>query len=102
MSPKRKNIQIITIEELSTEKLPGNLDKAINQIEFEIWEKVEPGFKIVIDKSEINAWLRVKIPLNKFLATIAGLAGSIWAIIKVIIWLLPILETYYNTSHPLQ
>jgi hypothetical protein len=95
MSTKRTGIQKVSLEKISNEKLPRQIVKYISEIDLEIWVRVEPGFKLTINKNNINCWLMVSTSTKKAFAWVGGTISSLLIIAKVLHWFIPVLQTYY-------
>lgn len=100
---KNKNIPRtgVSIEKVAAKKLQQNINQSINLVHIEVWERIEPGCNIQINKDKINLILRLSIGTNKFIAWITGIFTILVGSVKVLFWLVPILDAYYNKSPPI-
>lgn len=101
MSSQNIPAQEISIKKISEEKLSPDINIAIEMVEIEVWEKIRPGLIIHLDKNDFNLSMRVCFSTKKMFAWITGIIGFAFGFVKILNWLAPILEYYYNKSPPL-
>lgn len=100
MVSEKKPASDITVRKISREILSPEIYHAVESVEIEIWEQVQPGLSLEIEQGIIKLNLRLSVSTKKIAAWIAGVSGFVLGIVKLLNWLIPILNAYYNKSPP--
>jgi hypothetical protein len=92
--------QKVTLEKIAKEKLAKHIVKDIDSIELEVWENVESGLSLHVDKKTIRLRLNYIISTKKFLAWSGGTIAAIGSVITILRWLIPVFQIYFAQSMP--
>ena len=102
MSPKNKRLKICSLNDLSEEKISEQILKSLDNLEIEIWEKLEleNGFSLKVSKKTIELRLVIKTSTKKILTWAGSLTATITGVIYILRWLMPILIEHFSNSPP--
>jgi hypothetical protein len=95
-----RQIKKVSLERVAKEKLGKQRVRNIDLIELEIWENVEPGLFVEVNKRTIKLKLNYIVSTKKFLIWSGSLVTAIGGAITVLKWLSPILVAYYANLPP--
>jgi len=93
-------IQKVSLEKVTIEKISKQIIKDIESVEVEVWEKIEPGFSLKIERKIIELRLHYETSTRKFLAWFGGIAATTGGVIAILKWLTPILVSYFANPPP--
>lgn len=83
-SPKK---QSISLDELSTGKLPPRIIKAISEMEMTVgeleqWSAEKQTIRILLTEKHFHIEVRKRYPIPKVVAAVSGLIGIAWVLIE--------------------